>query len=428
MSGPLTGVRVVEMPGLGPTPHAAMLLADLGADVTRIRRPGAEPSGPDGIAGADAALYRSRRSVEADLKDPEDVSRVRELITRADIVIEGFRPGVMERLGLGPEICDVAPRLIYARMTGWGQEGDRARTAGHDINYLAVTGVLEAMGPIGSPPVPPLSLVGDFGGGSMLLVVGVLAALHDRERTGRGQVVDAAMVDGVGLLAQLQWSWKAAGRWVSRERGNLLDGTAPFYRTYRCADGRFVAVGALEETFWRNLIGVLGLADLPDRWDRAHWPVIGEALSARFAGRTRDDWVTAFDGVDACLTPVLDFDEAVADHDAVRRGSHVEVDGMVQAAPAPRFSRTPLPVPAPASAVDLTEVLSEWSAGSVDAVSQSIPGRTSARPACGADSAEIASAQPDESGREGDDGAQRDHDDAARCHGVEGCLRQMPER
>lgn len=364
MSGPLAGVRVVEMPGLGPTPHAAMMLADLGADVIRIRRKGPEAAGPDGIVEADAGLYRSRRSVEADLKDPADLARIREMILRADILVEGFRPGVMERLGLGPEICEDATQLVYARMTGWGQDGDRAMLAGHDINYLAVTGVLEAMGPAGAPPVPPLSLAGDFGGGAMLLVVGVLAALHDRSRTGRGQVVDAAMVDGAGLLAQLQWSWKAAGRWVSRSEGNLLDGSAPFYATYECADGRFVAVGALEEKFWRNLIGTLGLGDLPDRWDRAHWPVISAALAARFATRTRDEWSDDFAGVDACLTPVLDFDEAAADPVARQRGSYVTVDDAVQPAPAPRFSRTVLPTPSGSSTADLTQILDQWSTDS----------------------------------------------------------------
>ncbi|WP_137808761.1 MULTISPECIES: CaiB/BaiF CoA-transferase family protein [unclassified Gordonia (in: high G+C Gram-positive bacteria)] len=363
MSGPLAGVRVVEMPGLGPTPHACMLLADLGADVIRIRRPGPDLPGPDGIPDADAGLYRSRRTVDADVKDPDDVARIRDLIRRADIVVEGFRPGVVERLGLGPEICSDAPQLIYARMTGWGQDGDRAASAGHDINYLAVTGVLEAMGPAGAPPVPPLSLVGDFGGGSMLLVVGVLAALHDRTRTGRGQVIDAAMVDGAGLLGALQWSWKAAGRWGSRDQGNLLDGSAPFYATYRCADDKFVAVGALEEKFWRNLVDTLGLGDLPDRWDRAAWPVISAELQARFGSRTRDEWGSVFDGVDACVTPVLDFDEAAADPVAVQRGSFVRVDDAIAPAPAPRFSRTVLPAPSGPSAASLGEVVEEWSAG-----------------------------------------------------------------
>ncbi|MCR5976327.1 CoA transferase [Gordonia jinghuaiqii] len=361
MSGPLAGVRVVEMPGLGPTPHAAMMLADLGADVIRIRRPGPDLPGPDGITDADAGLYRSRRSVDADVKNPGDLVRIREMITRADILLEGFRPGVMERLGLGPEICDAAPQLIYARMTGWGQDGDRAMSAGHDINYLAVTGVLEAMGPAGAPPVPPLSLVGDFGGGSMLLVVGVLAALHDRSRSGVGQVIDAAMVDGAGLLAQLQWSWKAAGRWVSRSEGNLLDGSAPFYATYRCADEKFIAVGALEEKFWQNLIDTLDLGDLPDRWDRANWPIITAALGARFATRTREEWQEVFAGVDACVTPVLDFDEAAADPVAVQRRSHVRVDGAIQPAPAPRFSRSALGTPRPSTTAELTQVLDDWS-------------------------------------------------------------------
>ncbi|MDF3281598.1 MULTISPECIES: CaiB/BaiF CoA-transferase family protein [unclassified Gordonia (in: high G+C Gram-positive bacteria)] len=358
MSGPLEGIRVLEMAGLGPTPHACMVLADLGADVVQVRRPGGTV-GPDGIADADAGLWRGRRVIDADLKDPDTIDALRQLLSHADILVEGFRPGVMERLGLGPdEVLEFAPHLIYARMTGWGQGGSYQHVAGHDINYLAMSGILDAMGPAGAPPIPPLSLVADFGGGSMFLVVGVLAALFERERSG-GQVIDAAMTDGAAVLAQLQWSWKSAGRWTPRETGNLLDGSTPFYCTYACADG-YVAVGALEEPFWRNLIEVLELRDLPDRWDRANWPVLRDALAARFAGATRAAWTSAFDGVDACVTAVLDFDEAARHPYARERGSYVEVGGRVQPAPAPRFSRSVPRAPVEASASSIDSVLEEW--------------------------------------------------------------------
>lgn len=365
MSGPLSGVRVVELLGLGPTPHSCMILADLGADVVQIRRPGGVTA-PDGNADADAGLWRGRRVVEADLKDAADVRRIHDLITRADVLVEGFRPGVMERLGLGPEdLTESAPHLVYARMTGWGQTGPHAHDAGHDINFLALTGVLDAMGPVGLPPVPPLSLVADFGGGSMLLVIGVLAALHERARSGHGQVIDVAMTDGVGILAQLQWSWKAAGRWMPREKGNLLDGSAPFYSTYRCADG-FLAVGALEDVFWQNLLDAMDITDLPDRWDRANWAPIKDVLAERFAVRTRAEWQEHFAGIDVCVTPILDFDEA-ADHEYAReRHSYITVGGHTQPAPAPRFSRSEPALPRPAAAFDLTAVLDTWSKRSPD--------------------------------------------------------------
>ncbi|MXP22415.1 CoA transferase [Gordonia sp. HNM0687] len=360
MSGPLTGVRVVEMLGLGPTPHSCMMLADLGADVVQIRRPGGSAS-PDGVPDADAGMWRGRRVVEADLKDADDISRVRELIAGADVLVEGYRPGVMERLGLGPDaLAAAAPQLIYARMTGWGQSGSYALAAGHDINYLAVTGLLNAMGPADRPPVPPLSLVADFGGGSMFLVVGVLAALHERHSSGRGQVIDVAMTDGAGVLGALQWSWKAAGRWADRADGNLLDGSAPFYTTYACADGGYIAVGALEDIFWHRLIDTLEVDDPPDRWDRASWPGLTQTLAARFASRTRAEWESVFDGVDACVTPVLDFGESAKHPYATERASYVEVEGMTQPAPAPRFSRSTMRTPLAATSTDVTAVLDEW--------------------------------------------------------------------
>ncbi|MBS44501.1 MAG: carnitine dehydratase [Nocardioides sp.] len=362
MTAPLAGVRVVELAGLGPGPHACMVLADLGADVVQVRR--ATRAAADGVADADAALWRGRRGVEADLKDPDDLALVRELVDRADVLVEGYRPGTTERLGLGPDRCLARnPRLVYARMTGWGQDGPLARAAGHDLNYLATTGLLALMGPADGPPVPPLSLVADFGGGSMLLVAGVLAALLERGTSGEGQVVDAAMVDGANLLGQLQWSWLAAGRSSGERATDLLNGSAPCYATYVCADGRYVAVGALEDPFWQALLTALDLdpADLGDRWDAADWPRQKALVAGRFATRTRDEWAAALDGVDACVTPVLDHREAPHHPHAVARAAYVEVDGHVQAAPAPRFSRSTHRVPTAPYVVAGGDALAAWS-------------------------------------------------------------------
>ena len=364
MTTPLAGVRVVELAGLGPVPHACMVLADLGADVVQVRR--ASQLGPDGIGDADALMWRGRRVVEADLKDPDDLALARDLVDRADVLVEGFRPGTTERLGLGPEECLARnPRLVYARMTGWGQDGPLARSAGHDINYLATTGLLGLMGPGDGPPVPPLSLVADFGGGSMLLVTGVLAALLERSVSGEGQVVDAAMVDGANLLGQLQWSWLAAGRSTGDRRSELLNGSAPCYTTYPCADGRYVAVGALEEPFWRTLLDLLGLdpAEVGDRWDARAWPRQRALLGGRFVSRTREEWSGVFAGTDACVTPVLDHTEVAAQPHARARASYVEVDGHLQAAPAPRFSRSDLREAEAAHVVAGPEVLRGWGPG-----------------------------------------------------------------
>jgi alpha-methylacyl-CoA racemase len=360
MTGPLTGLRVVELAGMGPAPHAAMLLADLGADVVRVERPAGVPSGQ-----APDQMLRGRTRVEADLKEPVDLERVQALIGCADVLLEGFRPGVAERLGLGPAECfGRNPRLVYGRMTGWGQDGPLAARAGHDINYLSLTGALHAVGRAGERPVPPLNLVADFGGGSMLLLTGVLAALWERERSGHGQVVDAAMVDGVGVLLQTAWSLRGAGAWSDERGRNLLDGGAPFYDTYECADGRYVAVGALEERFYEQLLDGLGLAGatLPDRDDPANWPALRERLSTVLASRTRDEWARAFEGTDACVTPVLRFDEVAGHPHTAARGGIVELDGVQQAAPAPRFSRTaPEPPTAPAAApVPADAVLARW--------------------------------------------------------------------
>lgn len=362
MPGPLTGIRVVELAGLGPCPHAAMLLADLGADVVRVDRPG--PASPLSDPGRDL-LLRGRRTVVVDLKAEEGVRQVLELAGRADVLLEGFRPGVAERLGLGPDPCRAAnPRLVYGRVTGWGQDGPLAARAGHDLNYLGLTGALAAIGRDGERPVPPLNLVADFGGGSMLLVVGVLAALLERERSGSGQVVDAAMVDGVALLSQMLWSFRAQGAWADARGTNLLDGGAPFYDTYACADGRHVAVGALEPQFYARLLEGLGLAgaDLPDQLDRAGWPALRAVFARAFAARSRAAWTSVFAGVDACVTPVVELAEVADEPHLVARGTFVSPGGVQQAAPAPRFSRTPPQQPAPpgAPAVLVADVLEAW--------------------------------------------------------------------
>jgi alpha-methylacyl-CoA racemase len=365
MSGPLTGLRVIELAGLGPAPHAAMMLADLGADVVRIDRPTA---GFDPLqTGSADQLLRGRRSVALDLKAAADRERLLELVFAADVLLEGFRPGVAERLGAGPQECSaINPGLVYARMTGWGQDGPLARTAGHDINYLSLTGALHAIGRAGERPVPPLNLVGDFGGGSMLVLVGILAALFERSRSGRGQVVDAAMVDGASLLTQMIWSARGAGGW-SDERGvNLLDGGCPYYDTYECADGRYVAVGALEPQFWTALLTGLQVdpAEFPDRLNPLVWNDIRRRFSAVLSRRSRDDWAATFAGTDACLTPVLTFAEAADDPHLTARKTLVELGGVTQAAPAPRFSRTPASTPtAPARPGQHTaEVMAEWTA------------------------------------------------------------------
>jgi alpha-methylacyl-CoA racemase len=360
-AGPLVGVRVVELAGMGPGPHAAMLLADLGADVVRVQRAGELPDGDE----PRNYQHRGRRIVEADLKQPADIALVRALLTRADVLIEGFRPGVTERLGLGPADCAaINPRLIYARMTGWGQDGPDAARAGHDINYLSGLGVLHAIGRPGQPPVPPLNLVGDFGGGSLYLVVGVLAALHERERSGQGQVIDAAIVDGASHLAHTIWSQRGRGLWSDTRGANTLDGGAPFYDTYETADGEYMAVGALEPKFYAELLDGLGLAgsDLPAQRDRAHWPLLRTAFAAAFRARTRAEWTEVFAGTDACVTPVLDFDEAASAAHLAARGTLLDIGGVVQPAPAPRFSRTrpPTPAPPPASAEPIDTVLADW--------------------------------------------------------------------
>ncbi|MGH3873729.1 MAG: CaiB/BaiF CoA transferase family protein [Pseudonocardiaceae bacterium] len=365
MPGPLAGLRVIELAGIGPGPHAAMVLADLGADVVRVERP---PGGLQLAPASSDQLLRGRRSVALDLKDPADRETLLRLVERGDVLIEGLRAGVTERLGIGPADCHARnPRLVYARMTGWGQHGPLAGRAGHDINYLALTGVLHAVGNAGGKPVPPLNLVGDFGGGSMFLVVGVLAALWERERSGVGQVIDAAMLDGVSVLAQMFWSLRAAGSWSDERGRNLLDSGAPCYDTYACADGRYVAVGALEPPFYAALLQGLGLhdRDLPEQLDPAGWPVLREQFTEVFASRDRDEWVAVFDGTDACVTPVLSFAEVAAHPHIAARDTIIELDGVAQAAPAPRFSRTApdRPTPPPHPGADTAAVLADWGVG-----------------------------------------------------------------
>lgn len=356
--GPLDGIRVVEMAGIGPAPFCAMLLADLGADVIRVDR----PSTGRGLPGLDRVNCRNRRSVGLDLKHPDGVRVLLELLAGADVLIEGLRPGVAERLGFGPDVClNRNQRLVYGRMTGWGQTGPRAKQAGHDLNYISLTGALHAIG--GEEPIPPLNLVGDFGGGAMYLAFGVLAALVERERSGHGQVVDAAMVDGATSLMAMFYEFTAMGLW-SEERGqNLLDGGAPFYTVYETADGEHVAVAALEPQFYAEFLRVLGLdaSDLPAQYDRAGWPRLRETFGRVLMKRPRAEWATLFADSDACVTPVLSMGEAVVDDHLTARRTHVEVEGEVQPAPAPRFSRSQPSPPAasPEPGEHTTEVLLE---------------------------------------------------------------------
>ncbi len=348
-----------------------MMLGDLGADVVRVDPPARGPR-PGEISGYQ--LLRNRRRVFLDLKVPSQREELLRLAGHADVLMEGFRPGVAERLGVGPEAChNVNPRLIYGRMTGWGQDGPLAVRAGHDINYISVTGVLHAIGDREQPPVPPLNLVGDYGAGSMLLVVGVLAAFAERTSSGAGQVIDAAMVDGATVLAQVCWSLRGLGGWTDERGANLLDGGAPFYSTYRCADGRFVAVGAIEPQFYRQLLDGLGLGaeELPGQLDKAGWPRLRERFTQVFATATRDEWARRFSASDACVTPVLTFAEAASHPQLRARGTHLTVDGITQAAPAPRLSRSRqrLPTPPPREACTVGDVLRAWAPATADPAS-----------------------------------------------------------
>ena len=361
MSGPLQGLRILEFESIGPGPYGAMLLADLGAEVLCIARPHADRGALIADRG-EAVMHRGRRAITLDLKAPGDLDLARRLIGRADGLIEGLRPGVMEKLGLGPEAAlGLNSRLVYGRITGWGQEGPLARTAGHDINYIALSGALTAMGPPDRPPFPPLNLVGDFGGGGLWLAFGMLAALIEAGRTGRGQVVDAAMIDGAASQMAMIYAWRSTGRWSDRRGENLLDGGAPFYRCYECADGGFVAVGALEPQFFAALMEGLGLAGEGwDQNDRSHWPDLAARMAEVFLTRSREEWAARFEGTDACVTPVLGMGEAPTHPHNRARGTFVGPPD--QPAPGPRFSNhdggiRDCPI---APDADRDQVLAEW--------------------------------------------------------------------
>ncbi len=360
--GPLSGVKVIEIASLAPAPFGATILADLGADVTLIDRPGGSRSASGTPKGS--PVRRGRKSITLDLKKPEAIDVLLKLCDEADVFVEGFRPGVTERLGLGPE--DLAarnPRIVYARMTGWGQEGPLAQTAGHDIDYIAMSGILSMLGRAGEKPYPPLNLVGDFGGGGMLMAFGIVAALFEREKSGKGQVVDAAMVDGAAQLSNFVFGLRGAGQWNEPRGENLLDTGAPFYDTYECADGGYVAVGAIEPQFYAELLNGLQLdpASLPGQLDRSQWATMKKTFTEAFLAQPRSHWEQVFEGTDACVSPILTPEEAFVHPANTERGVFFEMDGITQPAPAPRFSRTPAgqPKPGPAAqGVDTDAVLS----------------------------------------------------------------------
>ena len=368
--GPLQGVKIIEVAGIGPGPFAAMLLSDMGADVVRVDRASNAMGGDPANPPADV-LSRGRRSVALDLKSPEGVAVLMDMVEQADVLIEGYRPGVAERLGFGPDDCAARnPKLVYGRMTGWGQEGPYAPTAGHDINYIALAGVLAHLGREGEKPTPPINLVGDFGGGAMFLAFGVVCALLEAQRSGQGQVVDAAMVDGASYLMMMMWAFSAMGIW-SEERGtNMLDTGAHYYDTYECKDGGFVSIGSIEPKFYAQLLELTGLEEdyasrgesLPNQQDKARWGEMKERLAAIFLTRTRDEWSAVMEGTDVCFAPVLTMQEATRHPHNVERGTFTEVAGIVQPAPAPRFSRTEAQVQRPPAHVGqhTVEVLGEW--------------------------------------------------------------------
>ncbi|GAC1517433.1 MAG: CaiB/BaiF CoA-transferase family protein [Acidimicrobiales bacterium] len=364
-SGPLTGVKVVELAGIGPAPFAAMVLADYGADVLRVDRAtsvrGGDPSSPPPLI-----WDRGRRSVGVDLKSPDGVEAVLRLVEQADVFIEGFRPGVTERLGLGPDACRSRnAKLVYGRMTGWGQDGPYANAAGHDINYIALAGALHPIGRAGEPPLPPMNLIGDFGGGGMLLALGVCAALFEAGRSGQGQVVDAAMVDGSALLTTMIHAFRAMGTWSDERGTNMLDTGAHFYDVYETADAKFVSIGSIEPQFYAELLRIAGLADDPDfaaQMDRSRWPDLKVKLAGVFKSKTRDEWCALMERTDVCFAPVLSMAEA-PDHPHIRaRETFTEVAGVVQPAPAPRFSRTPAFIQRPPSFAGqhTNEALTDW--------------------------------------------------------------------
>jgi alpha-methylacyl-CoA racemase len=358
--GPLTGVKVVEFAGIGPGPFCCMLLSDMGADVVRIDRKGGRPSFKNDIPA------RGRRHVALDLKDSNDLSVAMALMEKADVLIEGYRPGVMERLGLGPdEALKRNRRLIYGRMTGWGQSGPLAQTAGHDLNYIAISGALHAMGRGPDAPAPPLNLVGDYGGGSLYLTMGVCAALYEVQRSGKGQVIDAAITDGAASLMSVIYGLRASGIWNDERDANLLDGGAPFYDVYRTKDGKFIAIGSLEPQFYALLLEKTGLKDdaaFAVQMNKPEWPAMSKKMADVIATKTREEWTLLMEGTDVCFAPVLSMAEAPTHAHNLARGTFVEIDGLVQPAPAPRFSRTPAAVQGPPGGMGATtaEILDGW--------------------------------------------------------------------
>jgi alpha-methylacyl-CoA racemase len=363
--GPLSGVRVVEIAGIGPGPFAAMMLADMGADVIRVDRAGAVYGGDPATPPKDV-MNRGRRSIAVDLKNPEGVETVLKLVENADALIEGFRPGVTERLGIGPDDCLARnPKLVYGRMTGWGQDGPMAQMAGHDMNYIAIAGALGAIGRPDERPQPPLNLVGDFGGGGMLLAFGIACGIIEARMSGNGQVVDAAMVDGTAILTTFMHGFMAMGLWTDERGVNMLDTGAHYYEVYECSDGKFLSVGAIEPQFYAELLEKTGLAGDPDfakQNDRSMWPVLKERLAAVIIAKTRDEWAEIFEGSDACVAPILSLGEATTNAHMVQRKAFVENAGVVQPAPAPRFSRTSAEIQRPPShpGQHTDEVLAEW--------------------------------------------------------------------
>jgi alpha-methylacyl-CoA racemase len=361
--GPLQGVKIVEIAGIGPGPFAAMILSDLGADIIRVER--AQSVTGDFSRDNKEVIYRGRRSVGIDLKNADGVEAVMRLVEQADALIEGFRPGVTERLGIGPDACLARnPKLVYGRMTGWGQDGPYAMAAGHDINYIALAGALAHMGRAGGKPTPPMNLIGDFGGGGMLLALGVVSAILEARGSGAGQVVDAAMIDGSASLMAMMWGLRAMGVWDERLGENVLDTGAPFYDTYETADGKFIALGSLEPQFYAELLARTGLdaGGLPPQMDREGWTVLRDRFTELFKSKTRDEWCEILEGTDACFAPVLTMSEAV-DHPQIRaRNTIVDDYGVEQPAPAPRFSRTPGAIqgPPPWPGQHTEEALADW--------------------------------------------------------------------
>lgn len=374
MSGPLTGVKIIEFQGIGPAPFCGMMLSDMGADVVRIDRKARNGGGSKYEVGG-----RGRRSVSLDLKKPEAIETCLKLVEKADVVFEGFRPGVMERLGLGPDVCLARnKRIVYGRMTGWGQDGPYAQMAGHDINYIAITGALRSCARQGEKPMHPLNLVGDFGGGALYLVVGLLAALYEAKVSGLGQVVDCSMADGSASLMSMFFGMSAGGLWSDEPGTNLLDGGAPFYDSYLCSDGNYISLGSIEPQFYAELLEKLGLTNDPDfkkQMDRSKWPALKQRLVETFKTKTRDQWSAIMENTDICYGPVLSIKEALKHPHNVARKTFIEVDGVPQPAPAPRFSRTVSKVqsPPPIIGQHTEAALRDWglSASEVDALRKS---------------------------------------------------------